>query len=361
MRVLHSATRSLVGAVLFGLAVAGCGGDSTAPDAPFSPSGTSADMDGMSSAFDSQVLLSYSASSAQIGALVGGSMGPMVSAVPKVSLLRNRTGATQFAASVARSYVKSAAGGVKPSFSSAAIPPEYLGVTFVYDVSTHTYVQSDLSGAPSNGVRFLLYATNPVTGTIVEPLNQIGYADVISTETSFQVRLVSGGVTYLDYTAAGSATTSAVTISITGYATNGTDRVNFDLDNHISGIAGQSMTLGVDYTLSVPTRGGFRVEMSGNFVLTDTQTVATLDLTARGEHGTVRITGSDTNGVGTYEVFVNGDLYATIALNGGLPVITGASGAQLTEEEQATLRGIFVVFILGGDFFENLIDPLSGI
>ena len=263
MRVLHSATRSLVGVVLFGLAVAGCGKDSNAPDAPFDPSGTNADMDGMSSAFDSQVMLSYSTASVQIGSVVGGPVSPAVAAVPKPSLLRDRAGAMRYAASLARSYVKSA-GGLSPSFSSAAaaVPAEYLGVTFVYDVGSHTYVQSDLTGAPSNGVRFLLYAVNPVTGAIVEPLNQIGYADIVTIETStsasVQVQLVSGGVTYLDYTVAVGGTTSSVTLSISGYATNGTDRVNFDLDHHLSGTE-QAFTIGLDYTLSVPTRGGFRI------------------------------------------------------------------------------------------------------
>ena len=100
--------------------------------------------------------------------------------------------------------------------------------------------------------------------------------------------------------------------------------------------------------------------MSGDIAVTDAQTVTTLDLTARGEHGTVRIDGSDTNGVGSYQVFVNGDLFANITVSaGGEPVITGASGAPLTAEEQATVRGIFVIFVQGGDFFEDLTDPIT--
>jgi hypothetical protein len=360
MRVLQSA-RSLFGAVLFGLAIAGCGGDSTAPDAPFDPAGTSGDIDGMSSAFDSQVMESYTAASLQIGSVVGASVGAAVSAVPNASIARDRSGAMRYAASLARKYVSSGT-GLKPSFSSAAVPTEYLGVTFVYDVSSDTYVQSDLSGAPSNGVRFLLYAVNPISGAIVEPLNQIGYADIIETTTttsmSTQVRLVSGAVTYLDYTVALGGTTSAVTLSISGYATNGADRVNFNLDHLVSG-SEQSISMDLDYLLTVPTRGGFRIDMEGTITLDQTQTVTTMDLQARGEHGTVRIEGGETNGVGTYNVLVNGELFATITVStGGLPVVTGATGAPLTAEEQATVRAVFEVFIQGGDFFENLTDPI---
>ena len=213
MRVLHSATRSLFGIVLIGLALAGCSGDSTAPDAPFDPAGTNSDMDGMSNAFSAGVMESYVSASAQIGAVVGGSVSAAIAAAPTASIARDRAGAMKYAASLAKRYV-STGSALRPSFSTtaASIPAEYAGVTFVYDVGTHGYVASDLTGAPSNGVRFLLYSVNPITGEITEPLNQVGYADIITTETStsasVQVKLVSGGVTYLDYTVAASGTST---------------------------------------------------------------------------------------------------------------------------------------------------------
>jgi hypothetical protein len=361
MRVLHSASRSLFGVVLFGLAIAGCGGDSTAPDAPFDPAGTNADIEGMSAAFGSSVMESYLASSVQIGSVVGSGASAAIAAVPNASIARDRAGAMRYAASLARRYVPSG-NGLRPSLSTAAVPAEYQGVTFVYDVESNTYVASDLGGAPGNGVRFLLYAVNPITGEIVEPLNQVGYADIVTTETSssasIQVRLVSAGVTYLDYTVAVGGSSTAVTLSISGYVTNGTDRTNFDLDHHLSG-NDQSFTIVIDYQLEVPTRG-FRIEMDGSIQVGETQTVTTLDLQARGDHGTVRIEGGETNGTGSYQVLVNGDLFATITVtSAGEPVITGAAGAPLTDEERATVRGVFGIFLEGGDFFEDLADPIS--
>ena len=56
-------------------------------------------------------------------------------------------------------------GGRGIQASAAAVPASYLGATFVWDETTHGYVQSDLAGAPSTGVRFLLYAVDPVTAT----------------------------------------------------------------------------------------------------------------------------------------------------------------------------------------------------
>jgi hypothetical protein len=118
--------------------------------------------------------------------------------------------APRYAASLARQYNTT---GLRPSLSTAAIPAEYLGVTFVYDVATDGYVASDLTGAPSGGVRFLLYAVNPVTGLPIEPLVEIGYADITASETAssstVRIIVVSGGVTYLDYAVAASGGTSS--------------------------------------------------------------------------------------------------------------------------------------------------------
>jgi hypothetical protein len=204
---------------------------------------------------------------------------------------------------------------------------------------------------------------NPITGEITEPLNQVGYADIITTETSssasVQVKLVSGGVTYLDYTVAASGSATSVTLSVSGYATDGTDRANFDLDHHITG-NDQSFTLGIDYLLTVPTRGGFRIEMGGNIVISGAQTVLSLDLEARGEHGTVRIEGSETDGTGNYEVFVNGELFATITITaGGEPVVNSAAGTPLTTEERLTVLGVFAIFFEGGIFFTDMLGPVG--
>ena len=69
MRVPQYAKRSLAALAL--AALAGCSGDSTAPDAPFDPDGTSADVGAVQAAFDSPVTASYSAATEAIGAAAG--------------------------------------------------------------------------------------------------------------------------------------------------------------------------------------------------------------------------------------------------------------------------------------------------
>ena len=357
MRVLHSATRFLA---VLGLALAaGCSSESTAPNAPFSAEGTSDDVGAVGESFQAPAIDAYMAASMHVDLVVGGPAELALHAMPSAAIARDgQQGALRFATSLASRYRTS---GMRPSLSTAAIPAEYLGVTFAWDVATDTYVASDLTGAPGNGVRFLLYAVNPVTQMPVEPLVELGHVDLTGSETATSATaravVVSGGVTYLDYTAVMVASSgSSATLAITGYATNGTDRVDFDLDNEITISEATGIGVVIDYLLVVPTRGGFRMDVEAAYsgYLTDTPSV-TLDLTARGDHGTVNIQGTATDATGSFDVAVNGELFATITFDGeGLPVVTGATGQPLTEAEQAALLGIWYVFDEGLAFFNEL-------
>src|SRR2546425_7284057 len=61
---------------------------------------------------------------------------------------------------------------------TALFPSTVLGKTFIYYTGTGRYGVSDRTGAPSNGVRFILYSVNPATRTIVTPLQEIGSVDL---------------------------------------------------------------------------------------------------------------------------------------------------------------------------------------
>ncbi len=62
---------------------------------------------------------------------------------------------------------------------------------------------TDRTGAPANGVRFLIYAVNPITFVPVEPLQEVGYVQLTdlsgSSTQAARVIVVSGETTYLDY------------------------------------------------------------------------------------------------------------------------------------------------------------------
>jgi hypothetical protein len=67
-----------------------------------------------------------------------------------------------------------------------------------------------------------------------------------------------------------------------------------------------------------------------------------------------------TNGSGTLDVEVNGNLFATITMAPEVePVFTGADGQPLTADELEALQNIFLVVTGGLDFFEDLLDPVT--
>ncbi|HEY7480094.1 MAG TPA: hypothetical protein VH680_06255 [Gemmatimonadales bacterium] len=355
MRVPHSAKASIAALALTALVI-GCGGDSTAPDAPFDPAGTSSDIAAIDASFESPATAGFAAASGSISTVLGGSPAALaVKAMPTKSLIAGgKKGVSHYATTVAKAYRQPSGNGAA-YVTAASIPAEYLGVTFTYNVDTDQYEASEVTGAPENGVRFLVYAVNPISGLIIEPLVEVGYADIVTTESAsavtVRVELVSAGVTYLDYLVGVTGSTNSATVSVSGYVSNGDDRVNFDLDTHLT-----STALTADYVLIVPTRNGFRMDFEG----TITETSSNSRLEARGAHGTVVVTGEHAGTSGTFEVTVNGDLFATIEYTQGQePVITGADGQPLTEQELEALGNVFEVFIEGFDFVEDLVDPLT--
>src|SRR5262245_34627810 len=124
MRVLHYASRSvaLLGLLAF---AAGCGSDSTGPDAPFDAAGTSADIAAIGESFDSPALAAYSSASGSIGAVVGGEAAAAVRAVPTKALLSGgKASALRYARSVALSYARRT---YSPTVAAMEIPAQYQG------------------------------------------------------------------------------------------------------------------------------------------------------------------------------------------------------------------------------------------
>ncbi len=358
MRVPHYAMRSLAVVALIGL-MTGCGGnDSTAPDAPFDPAGTTSDIDAIGASYESDAMYGFQSAMPAISTTLGETAAAVaLRAAPSKIMADGKTGAREYAGALTRLYTVPTT-GMRPVGSRAAILEEHLGKTFVRNPETLEYEVSDRTGAPSNGVRFIVYTVNPISGQPVTPLQEVGYADVEVTQTatsaSIRIELVSGNVTYLDYTVAATASQTAATINVSGFVSNGEDRVNFDLDIHIDS---DDSILTFDYALAVPTRGNFRMDLEEQWNLETDAVTSSLEL--RGPHGTVEITGNWADNAGSYNVEVNGDPFATITVSGGSePVITGADGQPLSEEELHALQEIYLVFLGGFDFFEDLLDPI---
>jgi hypothetical protein len=228
--------------------------------------------------------------------------------------------------------------------AEAVIPVGALGVTFTYNVDLGAYQPDTISGAPSNGVRFLLYAVNPLTQTVVTPLNTVGYADILdeSTAGTNQIELrayVTGnGTPLIDYMASASVTLtngtpSGGTATAGGYISNGTKEVDFDLTQTFSTSAG----LNVDYQLSVANTD-ISVEFKASVTLAQ---VASVTVTVNANGNTDVVTASGTLGSSiTGQITHNGTVEINISGTQDSPTFTDASGNPITGTQALELQRV---------------------
>jgi hypothetical protein len=363
MRVLHFAKRSVTTVALVSVALTGCGGDS-GPDAPFNPAGTAADLDAMNSAFASPAFNSFSTFSLMFDAALGGA--PIVSASAQaLDAARRLSPGERGTPQAVRAAAKRAAArmasifkqGRRSGFSAsvAAVPPEVAGKTFVYDPGTAGYVQSDLTGAPANGVRFIIYAVNPVTWAPSEPLTETGHVDLIdlsagSTQAA-RVLVVSGGITYVDYTASATMTETSGRVSVIGVVTDGTIQANINLRSTSSFTEGLTLT----YSLDLPQR-----DVSIDLTMNESESgITVVNLSMSGPNGTVTMSGEFDVDSGTLNVRINGRAFATIVVSGSTMTITRTDGTPMADDEMVALQGVFTVQEAAFVAFDQLLAPVG--
>lgn len=244
---------------------------------------------------------------------------------------------------------------VLPSFGSngslALFPVDLLGTTYVYNTTTDQYeANPNATGAPDDGVRFILYAVDPILGQIVEPLNAIGYLDLIDVSTpsadALRILAVVGSVTYIDYTASAAQATNSVTLSADGFLSNGTDQVDFDLT-----LTATLSAVTLDYQLSSGD-GSVRLEASLN---QNDETQATLTLEGDGDTVILDITITPSTVEG--EITYNGDVVVTVSGSPESPTFTKPDGTALTQDEIDALEAFGSIVADLFDAFDNLLWP----
>lgn len=254
----------------------------------------------------------------------------------------------------------SASGG-----EAAAIPAAALGGTFEYNASTGRYSRGIRTGAPANGVRFVLYAVDPATQRIVTPLVETGYADLTRsvTQQGLMARVeVWGGaanlIKALDYSVTVSGTIVSPQVLVAGFARNGTDSLAFSLTSQFS-LATQ--TIAIDWRAAVPARGlSSRVQQS---IVGGESARVTINGLLISRNGRVGIAGTIEQVTGgTLVVTVNGRSFATIALDSATdetPTVLNSDGQPLTRAQEQLLQNILEWFREAFDLFENLMDPVE--
>ena len=338
------------------------------------PAAVSAELEAMDSAFGAAAVQSYSEVSALIAPTAGGALRRAAIVVEGSTPTLKTEPAYLRGAKRADAWRQ-----LVPQVSEMSvlpiIPDPILGTTFEWDVSTDAYVATSRTGAPANGVRFILYGINPLTQTPIEPLVEVGLVDLMDESTTGTLRLhlrvqgVGGTPTYLDYTAAIVAGSTSFTATVNGSLSNGlagaalktltfnvafqvtqtavTENASYDLNNPSVSVdvflrltAGQSaINLSVDFRFARP---GELVRLR-----------ATVTLTALGDELVVS---------GTVTVTVNNGVYARATATGTAdPVWLRHDGSQLNAEELGALQRLFNAVGRFFDFTTDLLQPVDAL
>ncbi len=378
MSVSHK-LRALAGLTL--VALAACS-DTSGPARLTDPTATAAKINAVDSVFSVAAIDAFTS--------IGDLIDPASGLAPAANIVRAsqpeapRPWASGYAGAAQRFRAFESV-SLSPSNTLGLIPDELKGKTFEWDVATQHYVVTDRPGAPADGVRFILYAINPITRRPAEPLVEVGYVDLIdlSTETSRSLRIVVAGVdgtpVYVDYTVAGTVTPGQFTASANGFISNGesgdaSKRLMFDMT---ATLTEASFTFDAELSLDHPAvtikqkttaiKSATGVELAIDFLLEAEQdvhifgsvTVTDDDRQADGhrESGPGR---HDDDGIVTANltVTVDGNVFATIKGTSPDIQILGADGQPLSEEELRALRELFRFPARVFSFFQDLLHPV---
>ena len=276
--------------------------------------------------------------------------------------------ATPFSARFVRSYALSG------SAAEPVFPPELLGVTFEWNLLEGHYVPTERPDAPANGVRFILYAIDPLTRVPTDPLVESGHLDLTdeggASTTRLGIEAVSGAETLIDYFidlsyALLGGDDISVTVAVEGFISDGVDRLDFDLSQGATLLAStETIEMDLVYSLSLAGENvSVTVEMHGEFDFTGENPVEAATVELRVQNGTEFV---------SFEIALNADNSLTgvikymgttvVNISGteGDPVFTGAGGEPLTPEGVAALIDLFNMIDDVFDLVEDLFEPFGG-
>jgi hypothetical protein len=247
------------------------------------------------------------------------------------------------------------------------------GSIYTYDTTFHAYVRSATTGGPTNGVRFILYAINPLTGNLASPLSPVGQADLLDESVGVTAKLHiivagNGGTpSYLDYTA-------ALTFSQTSLVAT----LNGTLTNALAGGANKTLTFSVIANFTLTT-----ITVTGTYTLNNPAVTITLNaadkqvtptdsvtlsfgFTRQGEAITFAgqlVTTGDVVDTVDAAIHVNGQPYAAVRGNNLGVTFFNAQGQPITDTTQqhdilVALEGIQFAVVLVIQFSAALFAPI---
>lgn len=253
------------------------------------------------------------------------------------------------------SYISAVAAQPAPAQASAVaarIPADAIGGTFIYNFDIYGYVLDETrTGAPADGVRFILYEIASNQYEPANPLVETGYFDIrdLTVGENLDVRheAVIGGETQLAFDVTGTVTESTADLTTTGTLSSGTTDLDFTFDFQgdlvsgadftISGTAGP-YTLFVDYQRD----GQYGTGPGSDLIrLEDSQSNAKIEIIVNWDAQYLVTSGS--------VVEFNDVVVADITGSGGFPEVTPRDGSGLdVNDGYLIVDGYFAAFLIEG-------------
>jgi hypothetical protein len=345
-----SVPRTLRASAVLGIAFAAACSDSShlGPGTLVDPTATAAALASFDSAFGSATLASFTSLSLF--------MAPTAALAPAGRVL-TATQPVPFAAGTSpEAALEGRLSGLR-DFASLALNPQgplipdtLYGSIFTWDAGLGGYTRSQTTGGPGDGVRFILYAVNPLTGTVSVPLTPVGQVDLLdeSSGTSAQLHIIvagnTGTPTYVDYTTTLTIGLGTLTATVTGSVTNALQPpANKTLSfSAIASFALSEISVHATYTLNNPAFTVVLDIVDANSRPTDTIEV---DLLISRPNEAIRFTGGLVTTAGVVDtvsaaITVNAQLYARMEGNATGVTFYDRNGAPI--QDTATQHDILV-------------------
>lgn len=240
------------------------------------------------------------------------------------------------------------------------ISADHRGDTFVWDARRRDWVvDPERTGAPTNGVRFILYET---AGAYPDPSREIGHADLIdegdnADGVALRLMVVEGDRTIVDYnlTAAGSNGEGHVTVA--GFIRNDRDQLDFDID--VRGAKHGSSERGdVSFRLAMDARD-FLVEGDLHGEKDHGQERGTVDLFVRHGDRSFRVDVANDHRELSGTIDLDDTLFARVSGSPEHPEFTKPDGQPVTGADALVLLRTYDIAEDVFDLFEDLVEPAA--
>ena len=257
-----------------------------------------------------------------------------------------------------------AARGANVPLAKTIISDRHIGKTLVYDSALdHYVVDPTRTGAPKNGVRFIVYevdaASRPIGG------REIGYADLLDEGANsgeaiaLRLVLVTRGTTMLDYRMRVELRDTSGTIDVSGFAAEGASRLDFTIGLEGKTAGGRTL-IDADFDLALKPQN-FNISGTVRGVEEGRDGEGMVNVNVRHQQNTLKVDLKGSGGLLDGSIKFNGKIFVTISGSSKDPTLRGPSGQPLTGPEVLVVLSIMDIVDSVFDLIEDLVKPVDNL